>query len=421
MMDSSGGQVLTIMFGAVALAAGFAAIGLAMARRRLRDIPLLSFGALALLWGLGVLAGMPPLQAAIGGPAVAWNYVQAFTGYLTLVPLAGYLVGRFGAGRKKVYLWSFRAALFAALVGIFADVVLSKPFSALPDGWTFGLPWQVPILVLLWPIGYYALRQSFAGAMGKFVRENEMESARLVNFTIVPKEITTAQNLRIAQRYVPAQMMKGNFSDIVSVGDTRVCILIGDVAGRGVGAAAVATILKAIFAAQVNTMTDPGAVLTGMNTILGERTEKKSASAACLMIDSLGGALAYAHAGHTPLIIWRQRGKKIEDVAGSGVTLGSVPDEKYSTSFVTLGTGDRLVLYSKGAIEMLDRRGALYGEKRLRDLVRANERLAADPCAEAIMQDMLAWAGMNSGGDLNDDVTLIVVDMLSKDQSVAPV
>lgn len=412
--------MITIMLGAVALGAGFSAIGLAVSRRRIREIPLLSFGALALLWGAGLLAGVPPLQAGFGGPPAAWGYVEAFAGYLAPVPLAGYLFGRFGAGRNRIYLWALRAAVFAAVVGIVADLVLSRPFSALPGGWTFGFAWYIPIFVLLWPIGYFALRQSFARAMRAHVRESEMESARLINFIIQPREITTAQNLRLARRYVPARMMKGNFSDIVAVGETRVCILIGDVAGRGVGAAGVATILKAIFAAQVNSMTDPGAVLTGMNTILGERTEKQSASAACLMIDSLGGALAYAHAGHTPLIIWRQKGKRIEDVAGSGVVLGPVADEKYSTSFVRLGTGDRLVLYSKGAIEVLDKRGALFGEKRLRDLVTANERLAANQCAEAIMQDILTWAGMNSGGVLLDDVTLVVVDMLSKDQSVAP-
>jgi len=96
--------------------------------------------------------------------------------------------------------------------------------------------------------------------------------------------------------------------------------------------------------------------------------------------------------------------------------LGPVADAQYGSSFVTLKQGDRVVAYSKGAVDVLDKRGSLFGEKRLRDLIAANEALSVEQFAEKVTQAILAWAGMNEGGSLPDDITLIVVDMLSKEK-----
>ncbi|HTY58561.1 MAG TPA: hypothetical protein VMF59_07065 [Bacteroidota bacterium] len=57
-----------------------------------------------------------------------------------------------------------------------------------------------------------------------------------------------------------------------------------------------------------------------------------------------------------------------------------------------------MILYSKGATEALEGRGRLFGERRFRDLIRANERLSADQFAEAITQEITTWTGMNAGG-----------------------
>ncbi len=130
--------------------------------------------------------------------------------------------------------------------------------------------------------------------------------------------------------------------------------------------------------------------------------------------------MACANAGHAPLLVWRKKARKIDEFGGSAIVLGPSPDEKYSTSHIALKTGDRVILYSKGATEALDRRGQLFGEKRFRDLIRSNERLAADQFAEAVTQDILSWAGMNAGGVLKDDFSLIVVDMLTKESQLPP-
>jgi phosphoserine phosphatase RsbU/P len=265
-------------------------------------------------------------------------------------------------------------------------------------------------------LGYAVARRLLENSQRRLLREQQLESARQIQFTLVPQEITAAQNLRIAPRYVPAPQVMGNFFDIVAVGEARVCILIGDVAGRGVEAASIASILKSVFASHVTSVSDPAEVLWRMNRILCERTDRKSASAGCLMIDPAAGAMAYAHAGHTPLIVWRKRERKFDEFGGSAVALGPVPDAAFTNSYVALHTGDRVIMYSKGAIEVLDRRGRLFGEKRFKDLIRSNERLPPDQFAETITQDLLAWAGMNSGGTLKDDLTLIAVDMLAKER-----
>ena len=415
MNGSMQSDIGAIMLGAVTLAGGVSLISLALAVRGLRSVVLTSFAGFAFLWGAGLLAGAHSFQAASGIRPAFWHYIQSASGYILPVPLAGYLFGRFGRGPKKVYLWTLRAAVFAALVGIASDIVQSAPASAFPPGWSFGTAWNLVLFVLACPMAYVAFRRSFAGARERIYREQEMESARQLNFVLTPQEIGTSQNLRIAQRYVPAPVPRGNFFDIVPVGDARICILIGDVAASGFGAAAIASILKTIFISRVAAVADPAGILNLMTRVLSERTDKKSASASCVIIDSLAGVMACANAGHSPLLVWRKKARKIDEFGGSAVMLGPVPDEKYSTSHVAMKTGDRVILYSKGATEALDRRGRLFGEKRFRDLIRANERLSADQFAEAVTQDIITWTGMNAGGVLNDDFTIIVVDMLTKE------
>jgi len=457
----------TIMLGALVSVWGASALFTSLRNVRRKDVLLASFGGLALLWGALLLSGMPAVQAMFGSPGLTWNYLQAVIAYLLPIPFAAYLVGLFGTGWKGVYTWVLRAAVVLSLVAVLFDAALEKPFSAVPAERALGAVWGLALLVtasrsgvnlagqkwilaagflvfavaalgeiaggetflpagvsetglglscVVFALGYVAVRRSLDVARRTLRREQEMEAARQIHFTIVPQEISATRNLRIAQRYVPAQSIQGNFFDIAVAGDSRVCVLVGDVAARGVPAAGVASILKAVFATQVASVTDPAVILNLMNRILADRTEKKSASAGCMMIDAVSGVMAYAGAGHTPLIVWRKREKKCEEFGGGEVVLGPVADAQYGSSFVTLKQGDRVVAYSKGAVDVLDKRGSLFGEKRLRDLIAANEALSVEQFAEKVTQAILAWAGMNEGGSLPDDITLIVVDMLSKEK-----
>ncbi len=220
-------EVGTILLCGVACGGGFILLFLALAVRGVRNVILISFGAYVLLWGAGLLVGVPLINAAHGNRAPLWGYIQAAAVYLLPVPLAGYLVGRFGPGKNAVYTWVFRASSLAALVAILSDALQSQPGSALPGGWVFGEGWNIALFLIALPLGYYAVRSSLIAARRSIFREQEMESARQLNFVLIPRELGTMQNLRIARRYVPARSPKGNFSDIMPVGDSRVCIMIG--------------------------------------------------------------------------------------------------------------------------------------------------------------------------------------------------
>lgn len=459
----------TIILGAIQSVWGLSALLRSLSRGNLRNILLASFGGVALLWGVLLLAGMPAVQAAFGSPSVTWNYVQAVLAYLLPVPFAAYLVGLFGTGWKGVYTWVLRAAILLSLIAVVFDLTRQRPFSALPAERALGVVWGLALLaawsrsavkpagdkwilvagffvfavaalgeifgaetflprgvsgtglgltIVVFALGYVAVRHSVIDAKRSFLGEHEMDAARMVQFTLLPQEISSTQNLRIAQRFVPGPVAKGNFFDIVPAGDERVCILIGDVDAQGIPAAAIATVLKSILASQASPSADPAGMLSGMNRILAERTERKSSSAGCLVIDAVRGTMAYADAGHTPLIVWRRKERGFGEFGGSGVLLGQVPDAKYTNTFITLNAGDRVIMYSKGAIEALDRRGRLFGENRFRDLIRSNERLAPGQFAEAVTQGIMTWAGMNAGGTLTDDLSLVVVDMLGEENSV---
>lgn len=451
------------MLGAVVCAAGVAAIALSIWMRRQKEWLLLSWGTFGVLWGAYLLARTPAFESEFAFSETFWAYLVAFLVYLLPIPVAGCLVGLFGKGKRGLFLWLLRIAALFAAGAMIADLVQSSPGSAIPAGRIFGVAFGlsmvagvvragtkitgdvrvfvagfvvgglslvlesvaagrflpldadetgIGVLVILLAVGYTSLRRFFLNLRDRVVGDSEMESVRQIQITLVPQELPQNQTLRVATRYVPANLIGGNFIDSAPSGDGTVSILLGDVAARGVGAAALASILRVAFASQVNREPDPARILTGMNRILGERTENRTASASCLVLQPGRRAMTYSNAGHPPLLVWRKGADKFVEIGGNGVALGPVQDAKFANEHLPFDAGDRVILYTKGVTEALDPRGRMFGEKRFRYLLRADAKLGTEESAEAITQHLLTWTGASNHGILNDDMTLVIIDVL---------
>jgi len=451
------------MLGSVVCATGVAAIALSLWMRRQKEWLLLSWGTFGILWGAYLLARTPAFESDFAFSPVFWAYLIAFLVYLLPIPVAGCLVGIFGKGKRGLFVWLLRVAALFAACAMIADVVQASPGSAIPAGRVFGVVFGLAIvagvvwagiritgdvrvfgagfvvgglslilasvaagkflplnadetgigvLVVLLAVGYTSLKRFFVNLKERFAGDIEMESARQIQFTLIPQELPQTQNLRVATRYVPANLIGGNFIDCVPSGDGTVSILLGDVSAHGVGAAALASILRVSFASQISREPDPGGILTGMNRMLGERTEHRSAAASCLVLHPGRRAMTYSNAGHPPLLIWRKGADKFEEVGGSGVALGPMEDARFANVHLPFDGGDRIILYTKGVTEALDPRGRMFGEKRFRYLLRSDAKLGTEESAEAITQHLLTWTGVTNRGVLKDDMTLVIIDVM---------
>src|SRR6516225_9060149 len=136
---------------------------------------------------------------------------------------------------------------------------------------------------------------------------NELELARQVQLSILPREIPDLAGLEIAARYLPMSSVAGDFYDFLVVDDKHVGILIADVSGHGISSALIASVLQSALAWQRPYASDPGHVLSGLNQAINGKFERHFATAAYLFIDLENGTVKYAGAGHPPLLLWQAK------------------------------------------------------------------------------------------------------------------
>src|ERR1700733_3063332 len=130
--------------------------------------------------------------------------------------------------------------------------------------------------------------------------QNELETARQIQLSILPSEIPKIEGLDIAARYVPMTSVAGDFYDFIVVDEKHVGILVADVSGHGMPAALIASMLKIALSAQGAHAADPAKVLSGLNQVLCGKFQHHYVTAAYLFVDMEKRRLTYAGAGPPP-------------------------------------------------------------------------------------------------------------------------
>ena len=152
----------------------------------------------------------------------------------------------------------------------------------------------------------------------------EMEIARDIQTGLLPEKNLSVAGLTAASRYIPASSVAGDFYDFLPK-DGGLGVLIADVSGHGVPAALSASMVKVAIRAQRDWADKPAQVLTGLNSILCGSLQGQFVTAGYLYLDPKRGVLAYAGAGHPPLLVWRAGEARVESMEENGLMLGIFP------------------------------------------------------------------------------------------------
>jgi len=234
-----------------------------------------------------------------------------------------------------------------------------------------------------------------------------MEIARGIQAGLLPEKSFSVAGLTAASRYVPATSVAGDFYDFLPK-DSGLGVLIADVSGHGVPAALSASMVKVAIRAQRDWADDPARVLTGLNSILCGNLQGQFVTAGYLYLDPGRGALAYAGAGHPPLLAWRAREKKVECMEENGLMLGIFPEGAYKCMTADLAPGDRFVLYTDGITEAPSLSGEEFGMDRFKSFLAEHAASPAQELCDALVKHVRAWSG--NSREQHDDLTLVVVD-----------
>jgi phosphoserine phosphatase RsbU/P len=239
---------------------------------------------------------------------------------------------------------------------------------------------------------------------------NELELAREIQMSILPRETPKIAGLEIAACFVPLSSVAGDFYDFVIVDAKRIGVLIADVTGHGLPAALVASMLKIALPAQAAYAAEPARVLSGVNNALCGAFQRYYVTAAYVFVDMEKHTLSYAGAGHPPLLLWRKPEGRVSELVQNGLMLGFFPDAMYSTGEIPLESGDRIILYTDGIIEATDNSEEEYGMDRLKQFVETDKGSSTDKFAKALLGEVSRWSTNSAGQVQKDDITFLVMD-----------
>jgi hypothetical protein len=226
---------------------------------------------------------------------------------------------------------------------------------------------------------------------------------------LLPTKLPTIPGLDIAARYSAAgagNEVGGDFYDVFSSGDGWM-VVIGDVVGKGPGAAAITGLARHTIRAAAPYEQNPSALLRVLNrALVAEGPGARLASVACVRIDPAADDaldLCVSAAGH-PLPIRVSASGEACDVGQHGELLGVHDDPQLFDVATRLGLGELLVLYTDGVIEARGPAG-LFGEERLRALLAESAADAPSRVVTRVEQAVLAA----SGGRPQDDVAIVAL------------
>lgn len=259
------------------------------------------------------------------------------------------------------------------------------------------------------------VRQQQVEAQARERLEQELRVARLIQETLLPKEVPALPGWQVAVYWQPARAVGGDFYDFLTLPDGRLALIVADVTDKGVPAALLMATTRAILRGCARRLLSPGAALERSNELLcPEIPPNMFVTCLFAILDPASGRLQYANAGHD-LPYWRHNGSVVE-LRATGMPLGLMPGVHYEEKEVSLVSGDSILFYSDGLVEAHNPQRDMFGFPRLRELV------ASHPSGMGLIDFLLAeLAGFTGPGwEQEDDVTLLTLQRLESPSPLAP-
>lgn len=257
----------------------------------------------------------------------------------------------------------------------------------------------------------------FKGAQESLIEQEkiqkEIQVAKEIQHTLLPKEIPVTEGFEIASLYRSAKEVGGDYYDIIKIGPHLIGVIVADVSGKGVPGSLVMTITRTVMRLLAIQNKSAKSVLTKVNNFVKEDM-KKGMFVTCfyLVLDSITRKINFASAGHDPLILFRAKEDRVYYIKPKGFPLGiSLNDDNLFRNVMVeemlkLQKDDMIVIYTDGITEAMNGKRELFGEKRFVECIKKYGRLTANEFIYNLDREIKEFT---QGYPQNDDITIVAI------------
>lgn len=235
-------------------------------------------------------------------------------------------------------------------------------------------------------------------------KTHELEEARKIQLSMLPKELPEVPNLDIAVHMQTATEVGGDYYDFYKDGNDSLTIVVGDATGHGLKAGTMVSVIKGLF------------ISSAADTDTKTFFEKCTRTIKQLHLGNLYMALSFVKiennelfascAGMPPIYIYRNESKTVEQILLKGMPLGAFDNFEYKNAKVKLNKGDTILLFSDGLAELFNDKKEMYDYDRIKSTFEKIGHKSSQLIIDDLVEEVDKWRNGNSP---NDDVTLVVL------------
>lgn len=244
---------------------------------------------------------------------------------------------------------------------------------------------------------------------------SELRIAHSIQMSLVPKTFPPFPEREEFELYAvlePAREVGGDFYDFFLLDEENLCLVIGDVSGKGVPAAIFMAVTRTFLKALSRELKDPAAILERLNEeIVQENDSCMFVTLFCAVVNLSTGQCRYANGGHNIPFLVSSRGQITSLPPVKGVPVGAMEGMTYTENTIQLHFGEALFLYTDGVTEAENARGGFFGSPRL---IEELAKLHEQDCKRTLKNLQETVHSFAQGTEQSDDITMLMFRFNSK-------
>src|ERR1700690_1734322 len=245
----------------------------------------------------------------------------------------------------------------------------------------------------------------FAASREKARLDHEIQIASEIPQRLLPISLPDLPEVAVAGSTLACYSVGGDCFDVIELGAGRRGFFVGDVSGKGISAALLATLLQGVFFTTAAMDIPICDIFSRVNKYLCERTQESRYATVFYGVLGKDGSFEYVNAGHVPPMVRRQSGT-LEPLASANFPVGLFAEAEYQSARVALAPGEFLVIYTDGVSEGVNTRNEQFEEIRLQKIMEESVAQTVEQLADAIRGGVKAFT---QGAPQSDDITVLVI------------